>query len=90
MPPSRLALCKPHSPIDRSGAYLEAELAMLYAELAGIALYPGTLDALCRICEQGVRIAVASNLVLPYAVPLKALLAIWWTLGSFGGRCDRA
>ncbi|WP_277969865.1 HAD family hydrolase [Sphingomonas echinoides] len=50
------------------------ELAMLGEELATIALYPDTLDALRRVREQGVRIAVASNLALPYAAPLKALL----------------
>jgi HAD superfamily hydrolase (TIGR01549 family) len=50
------------------------ELAMLDEELATIALYPDTLDALRRVREQGVRIAVASNLALPYAAPLKALL----------------
>jgi len=54
--------------------YPDAELAMLDKELATIALYPDTLDALHRIHEQGVRIAVASNLALPYAAPLKALL----------------
>jgi HAD superfamily hydrolase (TIGR01549 family) len=52
----------------------DAELAMLDEELATIALYPDTLDALRRVREQGVRIAVASNLALPYAAPLKALL----------------
>jgi HAD superfamily hydrolase (TIGR01549 family) len=52
----------------------DAELAMLEEELATIALYPDTLDALRRVREQGVRIAVASNLALPYAAPLKALL----------------
>lgn len=51
-----------------------AELAMLEEELATIALYPDTLDTLRRVREQGVRIAVASNLALPYAAPLKALL----------------
>lgn len=52
----------------------DAELAMLDQELATIALYPDTLDALRRVREQGVRIAVASNLALPYAAPLKAIL----------------
>jgi len=52
----------------------DAELAMLDEELATIALYPDTLDALRQVREQGVRIAVASNLALPYAAPLKALL----------------
>jgi len=51
-----------------------AELAMLDEELATIALYPGTLYALRQVREQGVKIAVASNLALPYAAPLKALL----------------
>ncbi|MEG8058705.1 HAD family hydrolase [Sphingomonas faeni] len=52
----------------------DAELGMLDEELTTIALYPDTLDALGRVREQGVRIAVASNLALPYAAPLKALL----------------
>lgn len=52
----------------------DAELAMLDEELATIALYPDTLDALRRVREQGVKVAVASNLALPYAAPLKALL----------------
>jgi len=59
----------------------DAELAMLEEELATIALYPDTLDALRRVREQGVRIAVASNLALPYAASLKArlgdLVGIW-------------
>lgn len=50
------------------------ELAMLDEELATIVLYPETLDALRRVREQGVKVAVASNLALPYAAPLKALL----------------
>ncbi len=58
------------------------ELAMLDEELAAIVLYPDTLDALHRIREQGVKVAVASNLALPYAAPLKALLGdlvdIWY------------
>ena len=52
----------------------DAELAMLDEELVTIAPYPDTLDALRRVRETGVRVAVASNLALPYAAPLKALL----------------
>jgi HAD superfamily hydrolase (TIGR01493 family) len=52
----------------------DAELAMLDDELATIAPYPDTMDALRRVRETGVRVAVASNLALPYAAPLKALL----------------
>lgn len=52
----------------------EAELAMLEEELASIALYPDTLGALRRVRDQGVKVAVASNLAMPYADPLKALL----------------
>lgn len=52
----------------------DAELAMLDEELATIVVYPDTLDALRRVREQGVKVAVASNLALPYAAPLKALL----------------
>jgi HAD superfamily hydrolase (TIGR01549 family) len=54
--------------------YPNAELAMLDDELATIVLYPDTLDALRRIREQDVKVAVASNLALPYAAPRKALL----------------
>ncbi|MEG3167849.1 HAD family hydrolase [Sphingomonas sp. LB3N6] len=53
----------------------DAELAMLNEELATITLYPDTLDALRRVHKQGVKVAVASNLALPYAAPLKALLS---------------
>lgn len=52
----------------------DAELAALDEELATIALYPDTLDALRRVRDQGVKVAVASNLAMPYAAPLKALL----------------
>jgi len=52
----------------------DAELAMLEEELATIALYPDTLDTLRRVRDQGVTVAVASNLAMPYAAPLKALL----------------
>ena len=52
----------------------EAELAALDEELATIALYPDTLDALRRVRDQGVKVAVASNLAQPYAAPLRALL----------------
>jgi len=48
---------------------------MLDKELATIALYPDTLDALRRVREQGVKVAVASNLAQPYAALLKALLS---------------
>ena len=52
----------------------DAELAMLDEELASIELYPDALDALRRVRDQGVKVAVASNLAMPYAAPLKALL----------------
>ena len=52
----------------------DAELAALEEELATIALYPDTLDALHRVRAEGVKVAVASNLALPYAASLKALL----------------
>lgn len=51
-----------------------AELAMLEEELASIALFPDALDALRRVRDRGVKVAVASNLAMPYAAPLKALL----------------
>ena len=54
--------------------YPDAELAALDEELATIALYPDTLDTLRRVRDQGVKVAVASNLAMPYAAPLKALL----------------
>jgi HAD superfamily hydrolase (TIGR01549 family) len=52
----------------------DAELVALEEELATIALYPDTLDALRRVRRAGLSVAVASNLALPYAAPLKALL----------------
>jgi len=52
----------------------DVELAALNEELATVALYPNTLDALRQVRAAGVRVAVASNLALPYAGPLKALL----------------
>ena len=52
----------------------EAELAMLEDELATVELYPDARDALRRVRDQGVTIAVASNLAMPYAAPLRALL----------------
>ena len=52
----------------------EAELAMLDEELESIELYPDALDCLRRVRDQGVKVAVASNLAMPYAAPLKALL----------------
>ncbi len=51
-----------------------AELAALNEELATIALYPDTLDALRRVRDRGMKVAVASNLAQPYAAPLRALL----------------
>jgi|GEM_PF-425477 len=52
----------------------DAELAALDEELATIALYPDTLDTLRRVRDQGMKVAVASNLAMPYAAPVKALL----------------
>ena len=52
----------------------DAGLAALDEELATITLYPDTLDALRRVRAEGVKVAVASNLALPYTAPLKALL----------------
>lgn len=50
------------------------DLAALEDELASIALYPDTLDVLREIKARGIRVAVASNLALPYAGPLIELL----------------
>ena len=49
---------------------------MLNEELATIAPYSGMLGTLRRVGEESVMIAVASNLALPYATPLRALLGI--------------
>ncbi|WP_242154640.1 hypothetical protein [Sphingomonas sp. BAUL-RG-20F-R05-02] len=43
----------------------DAELAALDEELPTIALYPDTLDALRRVREAGLTVAVASNLACP-------------------------
>lgn len=45
-------------------------------ELATIAPYSDTLGTLRRVGEEGVMIAVASNLALPYATPLRAWYSI--------------
>ncbi|WP_156363443.1 hypothetical protein [Sphingomonas sp. Leaf30] len=49
---------------------------MLNEELATIAPYSGMLDTLRLVGEKSVMIAVASNLALPYATLLRALLGI--------------
>lgn len=49
-------------------------LAALENELASVALYPDTLDVLREIKARDIRVAVASNLALPYAGPLIELL----------------
>jgi len=56
---------------------------MLDEELSMMALCPDTLDALCRVREQGVKVAVASNLAQPYAARLKALLSDPVDIGHF-------
>ena len=43
-------------------------------ELASLACLPGTLDVLNELKERGVRVALCSNLALPYAAPVDALL----------------
>lgn len=50
---------------------LEHDLA---AELASIALFPDTIASLDELHAAGVRIAICSNLVAPYASPVRALL----------------
>jgi FMN phosphatase YigB (HAD superfamily) len=50
---------------------LEADLT---AELASIELYPETVSVLTRFRERGIKLAIASNLAMPYATPLLALL----------------
>jgi len=49
---------------------------MLNEELATIAPYSGMLGTLRPVSEESAMIAVASNLALPYATPLRALLGI--------------
>jgi HAD superfamily hydrolase (TIGR01549 family) len=50
---------------------LEADLA---EELASIKLFPDAIETLTRFRERGIKLAIASNLALPYAAPLLALL----------------
>ncbi|CAB3804219.1 Phosphoglycolate phosphatase [Paraburkholderia ultramafica] len=50
---------------------LEVDLA---AELASIELYPETIDVLTSLRARGIKLAIASNLAMPYAAPLLALL----------------
>lgn len=52
-------------------ADLEADLA---AELASVRPFPETGDMLRAVRYQGLKVAVASNLALPYAAPLRSLL----------------
>jgi HAD superfamily hydrolase (TIGR01509 family) len=46
----------------------------LYRELASVRLFPEVADVLRRLRAEGFRIALASNLALPYAVPVRLLL----------------
>lgn len=46
----------------------------LYRELASVRLYPEAADTLRRLRADGLRIAIASNLALPYSVPVRLLL----------------
>lgn len=50
---------------------LEADLR---AELGSIQLYPEVIDVLNAVRQQGVKLAIASNLAQPYAEPLLRLL----------------
>jgi hypothetical protein len=56
--------------------YPDAELTMLNEKLAAIAPYSGVSGTLRWVGEESVMIAVASNLALAYATPLRALLGI--------------
>lgn len=46
----------------------------LYAELASVRPYDDSLQALERLKEAGLKVALCSNLAAPYAVPTKLLL----------------
>lgn len=46
----------------------------LYRELVSVRLYPEAADTLHRLRADGLRIAIASNLALPYSVPVRLLL----------------
>ena len=61
----------------------QAELAMLGEELVSIELYPDALDCLRHVRDQGVQVAVASNLAMPYAAPLRALLGAFVDVWHF-------
>lgn len=49
----------------------------LFAELASICLFDDTLDALGMLREAGFKLALCSNLAVPYAVPAKLLLPVF-------------
>lgn len=70
--------------------YPNAELGMLDEELATIALYLDTVDALRRVRKQDVKVAVAFNLASPCATPprCRPSWAIWWISGT-SLRCRR-
>jgi HAD superfamily hydrolase (TIGR01549 family) len=59
------------TPSSEVMAALEADLA---AELARIELYSETIDVLTSFRARGIKLAIASNLAMPYAAPLVALL----------------
>lgn len=52
-------------------AHIEREL---FAELASVRPYPETLNVLRQLQNEGIKIAIASNLAAPYAIPVQALL----------------
>jgi len=53
---------------------LEGQLRMLQDELASIALFPETLTVLRELRQRGYKLALCSNLALPFAAPIEALL----------------
>lgn len=46
----------------------------LQAELASVKLFPDVRQTLYALKEKGCKLAIASNLATPYAIPIKALL----------------
>lgn len=46
----------------------------LYDELSSIQIYPEVADTLQKIKDSGYKVALCSNLALPYSVPVKILL----------------
>ena len=69
-----LSLREAATELHAEGVDLDALEADLHAELASISLFPEVTAALEAVREQGLKLAIASNLAQPYAEPVLRLL----------------